>query len=93
MEGEPLDNNVYISLSAARSRFGDVLVRRTAGSIEVEKVELHQLTTQMQDVAAVEAADPQIYGDDIIVVDKSKVKSMYRALIESLPIVNMFGIY
>jgi putative ABC transport system permease protein len=60
MEGEPLDNNVYISLSAARSRFGDVLVRRTAGSIEVEKVELHQLTVQMQDVAAVEAADPQI---------------------------------
>jgi putative ABC transport system permease protein len=60
MEGEPLDNNVYIPLSAARSRFGDVLVRRTAGSIEVEKVELHQLTIQMQDVAAVEAADPQI---------------------------------
>ncbi len=60
MEGEPLDNNVYIALSAARSRFGDVLVRRTAGSIEVEKVELHQLTIQMQDVAAVEAADPQI---------------------------------
>ena len=60
MEGEPLDNNVYISLSAARSRFGDVLIRRTAGSIEVEKVELHQLTVQMRDVAAVEAGDPQI---------------------------------
>jgi len=60
MEGEPLDNNVYIALGAARSRFGDVLIRRTAGSIEVEKVELHQLTVQMQDVAAVETADPQI---------------------------------
>jgi putative ABC transport system permease protein len=60
MEGEPLDNNVYITLSAARSRFGDVIVRRTAGSLEVEKVELHQITVQMQDVAAVEAADPQI---------------------------------
>ena len=32
MEGEPLDNNVYIALSAARSRFGEVLVRRTASS-------------------------------------------------------------
>jgi polysaccharide export outer membrane protein len=40
-----------------------------------------------------EAPDPEIFGDDIIVVDKSKVKSMYRAIIESLPIVNMFGIY
>ncbi|MEW6159944.1 MAG: ABC transporter permease, partial [Verrucomicrobiota bacterium] len=35
MEGEPLDNNVYIPLSTARSRFGDVLIRRTAGSMEV----------------------------------------------------------
>jgi putative ABC transport system permease protein len=60
MEGEPLDNNVYIPLSTARSRFGDVLIRRTAGSMEVEKVELHQITVQMKDLAAVEFADPQI---------------------------------
>ncbi|PYI86539.1 MAG: ABC transporter ATP-binding protein [Verrucomicrobia bacterium] len=60
MEGEPLDNNVYIPLSAARSRFGEVLVRRTSGSQEIEKIELHQLTVQMHDVAAVETADPQI---------------------------------
>lgn len=44
-------------------------------------------------IRAGEAPDPEIYGDDIIVVDKSKVKSMYRALIESLPIINVFGIY
>ena len=60
MEGEPLDNNVYITLSAARSRFGDMIIRRTAGSLEIEKVELHQITVQMQDVPAVESADPQI---------------------------------
>jgi putative ABC transport system permease protein len=60
MEGEPLDSNVYITLSTARSRFGDVLVRRQAGSIEIEKVELHQMTVQMRDVAAVEAVSPQI---------------------------------
>jgi len=60
MEGEPLDNNVYVPLSAARSRFGEVLIRRTASSMEIEKVELHQLTVQMQDVTAVETADPQI---------------------------------
>jgi putative ABC transport system permease protein len=60
MEGEPLDNNVYIPLNASRTRFGEVLVRRRAGSFEAEKVELHQLTVQMQDMAAVETADPQI---------------------------------
>jgi putative ABC transport system permease protein len=60
MEGEPLDNNVYIPLSSARSRFGDVIIRRTASSTEMERVELHQLTVQMRDVPAVEAADPQI---------------------------------
>jgi len=59
-EGEPLDNNMYIPLSAARTRFGDVLVRRTSGSQEIEKVELHRLTVQMHDIAAVETADPQI---------------------------------
>ena len=60
MEGEPLDNNVYIPLATSRSRFGEVLVRRTAGSVETEKVELHQITLQMRDTAAVETADPQI---------------------------------
>jgi putative ABC transport system permease protein len=60
MEGEPLDNNVYLPLSASRSRFGDVIIRRTAGSTEIEKVELHELRVQMADVTAVETADPQI---------------------------------
>jgi putative ABC transport system permease protein len=60
MEGEPLDNNVYIPLSTARSRFGEVLIRRTSSSMETEKVELHQITLQMRDTTAVETADPQI---------------------------------
>jgi putative ABC transport system permease protein len=59
-EGEPLDNNVYIPLATSRSRFGEVLIRRTAGSVEMEKVELHQITAQMRDTDAVESADPQI---------------------------------
>jgi putative ABC transport system permease protein len=60
MEGEPLDNNVYLPLSTARTRFGEVLIRRTSSSTEMERVELHQLTVQMRDTAAVETADPQI---------------------------------
>ena len=60
MEGEPLDNNVYIPLATSRSRFGEMLIRRTAGSVETETVQLHQITLQMRDTAAVESADPQI---------------------------------
>jgi len=60
IEGEPLDNNVYIPLSTSRSRFGEVLMRRSAGSFEIERIELHQITVEMEDIAAVETADPQI---------------------------------
>ncbi len=62
MEGEPLDNNIYIPLSTSRTRFGDVLIRRTAGSIEAEEVQLHQVTVEMRDTDAVETADPQIHA-------------------------------
>jgi len=60
MEGEPLDNNVYIPMATSRSRFGEILMRRSAGSFEIERIELHQITIEMQDIAAVETADPQI---------------------------------
>jgi putative ABC transport system permease protein len=60
MEGQPLDNNVYIPLSTSRTRFGDILIRRTAGSFEAEEVQLHQVTVQLRDLAAVETADPQV---------------------------------
>lgn len=60
MEGQPLDNNVYIPLSTSRTRFGEILIRRSAGSFEAEEVELHQITLEMRDTAAVETADSQV---------------------------------
>ncbi|MBI5775494.1 MAG: ABC transporter permease [Verrucomicrobia bacterium] len=58
--GQALDSNIYIPLSAARSRFGETIIRRSAGTFEAERVELHQVTLQMEDIDAVEAAVPQI---------------------------------
>jgi ABC-type lipoprotein export system ATPase subunit/ABC-type antimicrobial peptide transport system permease subunit len=58
--GQPLDSNVYIPLSAARSRFGETLIRRSAGSQEQERVQLHQITVQFADTSYVETAVPQI---------------------------------
>jgi putative ABC transport system permease protein len=77
MEGEPLDNNVYIPLSTSRSRFGEILIRRTAGSVEMEKVELHQITVQMQDTTAVETADPQIKA----LLSRFHAKSDYEIIV------------
>ena len=58
--GQPLDNNIYIPLSAARNRFGETLIRRSAGSQEQERVQLHQITVQFTDTSHVEGAVPQI---------------------------------
>ena len=58
--GHALDNNVYIPLSAAKSRFGETLIRRTAGSSEQERVQLHQITIQFGSSIDVETAVPQI---------------------------------
>ncbi len=59
-EGQALDSNVYIPLSTARARFGETIVRRSSGSYEAEKVELHQLTVQFDSVDLIEASVPQI---------------------------------
>jgi ABC-type lipoprotein export system ATPase subunit/ABC-type antimicrobial peptide transport system permease subunit len=58
--GQALDSNVYIPLSAARNRFGETLIRRSAGSQEQERVQLHQITVQFASMGEVETAVPQI---------------------------------
>ena len=49
------ENDIYIPLSAARERFGDVSFRRVSGSSSRERVELHQLLVQVRDLDSVEA--------------------------------------
>lgn len=48
------DVDAYISLSVARTYFGDVISRRTAGSREREMVELHQMIVQVDSIEDVE---------------------------------------
>ncbi len=51
------DRNVdaYIPLSVARQRFGDVVVRRSAGSQERERIELHEMIIEAERLEGVEA--------------------------------------
>jgi len=60
MEGQPLDSNIYVPLSTTKSRFGETIFKRSAGSFEAEKVQLHQVTVQFHSVDDVEVAVPQI---------------------------------
>jgi putative ABC transport system permease protein len=46
--------NVYIPLTAAKFRIGDVIVERQSGNMSQEKVELHQLTIKVMNSEAVE---------------------------------------
>ena len=36
--------------------------------------------------------DPQIYGDDIIVVEQSGSKTTFRRFIESVPVLGIFNV-
>jgi len=47
--------DAYIPLNVARASFGDVIVRRSTGSREMSRVELHQLIVQVRSNEEVEA--------------------------------------
>ncbi len=40
-------NRIYIPLSTSRTRFGETLIKRRAGSMEAEKVALHEVTVKV----------------------------------------------
>ncbi len=58
---QAMQSRAYIPLSAARSRFGEVLVKRTSGNFSAERVELHEATVHVareedvEDTAAIVA--------------------------------------
>ena len=47
--------DAYIPLDVARERYGDMVIRRSAGSNEREQVELHQILVQVRSLEEVEA--------------------------------------
>jgi len=47
--------DAYIPITLARSRFGDIVTKRTAGSRSRERVELHQIIAEVDETENVEA--------------------------------------
>ena len=52
---EDFDRDVYIPLSAARRRFGEIIVKASSGSFDIEKVELHQINVRVRSTEEVMA--------------------------------------
>jgi putative ABC transport system permease protein len=44
---KPAAHRMFIPLETARMRYGDLMIRRRSGSIEAERVELHELTVKV----------------------------------------------
>jgi len=55
-QAKPAAHRMFIPLETARSRYGEVLLRRRSGSIEAERVELHELTVKVNTLEEVTSA-------------------------------------
>ena len=64
---------------------GIVLIRQISGKRMAAAYDLRLVRTGQSD-------DPQIYGDDIIVVEQSASKTMLRRFIESIPVLGIFNV-
>ncbi|MDY6848310.1 MAG: ABC transporter permease [Thermodesulfobacteriota bacterium] len=49
------ENDIYIPLTTARDRFGDMIMRMSTGSRSLEQVELHQIILQVNSTEQVES--------------------------------------
>jgi len=56
----PSSLSLYIPITAAAAWFGDIIITRSAGSFNIEKVELHQLIVKIEDLATVTSASEVI---------------------------------
>ena len=54
-DSAPAAGQMYIPLTTARARFGEILIRRSSGSFQAEKVQLHEVTIHVEDQNRVEA--------------------------------------
>jgi len=50
---KPATHRMFIPLETARLRYGELLMRRRAGSMEAERVQLHEITVKVESLEAV----------------------------------------
>lgn len=59
---KPAAQRMFIPLETARLRYGDVLMRRRAGSFEAERIQLHEITVKVESLDEVTRVADAIKG-------------------------------
>lgn len=75
--GAPALARAFIPLTAAKARFGEVLVRRRSGSFEAERVQLHEVTAQVHRQEEVEEVAKII----VDILEKNRKKKDYQIVV------------
>ncbi len=75
--GEALDANVYIPLRSAHSRLGIKFLERNAGGYSRERVELHEIVAEIDDIENVEISKRSI----VAVLESSHKKKDYEIIV------------
>jgi putative ABC transport system permease protein len=75
--GEALDANIYIPLQTAHSRLGIKFLERRAGGYSRERVELHEIVAEIDDIENVEISKKSI----VAVLESSHKKKDYEIIV------------
>jgi len=59
-------------------------------SVAIKQSTAHVVTVDLTAIRRGEAADPQIYPGDIVVVDGSKIKEFQKQFFQSIPLLSVF---
>lgn len=84
------DTSLVQAIATAKGTTGDALISRVVifrkinGQREAAVFDLRRIRRGDQN-------DPAVYGNDVVVVDGSRVRQTYRDLISTLPIIGLFN--
>ncbi len=73
----PSANRMFIPLTTARERFGEVLFKRRSGAFEAERVQLHEVTIKVADADKVQEVAEAVKG----VLEKNHKKKDYELIV------------
>lgn len=73
----PAANRMFIPLSTARERFGEVVFKRRSGTFEAERVELHEVTVKVADADKVQDVADAVKS----VLEKNHRKKDYEVVV------------
>lgn len=84
------DISLIQAIATAKGTTGDALVSRVVIFRKING-EREAAVFDLRRIRRGEMTDPPVYGNDVVVVDGSKVRQTYRDLISSLPFVGLFS--